>query len=100
MLRVIHSAATNKVEVVMKIQIGERVYDVGDSCPADAPTKRELFRHLRDHGLESLLTSTRLSQFAGCIEGIVEQEGVEVVREDSNEEHPRPPGDTGASGGE
>ena len=78
----------------MKVRIGDRVYEIPGSCPVEAPTKKELLRHLRDHGPESLLTSTRLSKFAGCIEGIVEQEGVEIVPEESSEEHPGPAGDT------
>ncbi len=51
----------------MEIKIGDRVYEVPDSCPIDAPKRRRLVRHLRDHGPESLLTSKTLAPYSQCI---------------------------------
>ena len=51
----------------MEIKIGERVFEVPDSCPIDAPKKRRLVRHLRDHGPESLLSSKTLAPYAQCV---------------------------------
>ncbi len=51
----------------MEIKIGDRVFYFPDACPTDAPNKRRLTRHLRDHGPESLLASKMLSPYAGCV---------------------------------
>jgi len=51
----------------MENKIGDRVFELPDSCPIDAPKKQRLMRHLRDHGPESLLTSAMLAPFAQCI---------------------------------
>ena len=51
----------------MDIKIGDRVFQLTDSCPTDAPKKRRLIRHLRDHGPESLLSSKTLAPFAQCV---------------------------------
>ena len=75
----LHSPTTNRAEDVMKVRIGDRIYEVPDSCPLDAPTTRVLKNHLKTHGIESLLTSQKLSPFAGCVDGILDQEGVEQV---------------------
>lgn len=77
----IRSATTNRAEDVMKVRIGDRIYEVPDSCPLDAPTTRVIKNHLKTHGLESLLTSQKLSPFAGCVDGLADQPGVEIVME-------------------
>ena len=67
----------------MEIKIGDRVYEVPDSCPIDAPKRRRLVRHLRDHGPESLLTSKTLAPYSQCIfDEILEAGGEPVERVD------------------
>lgn len=67
----------------MEIKIGDRVYEVPDSCPIDAPKRRRLVRHLRDHGPESLMLSKELAPYAQCIlDEILEAGGEPVERVD------------------
>ena len=52
----------------MEIKLGKRVFDIPDKCPIKGtPRPSTLKRQLREHGVESFLTSDKLSQFAGCI---------------------------------
>ena len=68
----------------MEIKIGERVFEVPDSCPIDAPKRRRLVRHLRDHGPESLLTSKTLAPYSQCIvDEILEAGGEPVVLQET-----------------
>lgn len=67
----------------MEIKIGDRVFQLPDSCPTDPPKKRRLVRHLRDHGPESLLTSKILAPYSQCIlDEILEAGGEPVQRVD------------------
>ena len=63
----------------MEIKIGDRTFQVPDSCPTDAPNKRKLRRHVRDHGPESLLTSRKLAPFAQCVLDEMITAGAEAV---------------------
>ena len=63
----------------MEIKIGDRTFQVPDSCPTDAPNKRKLRRHVRDHGPESLLTSRKLAPFAPCVLDEMITAGAEAV---------------------
>lgn len=63
----------------MEIKIEGRTYQIPDACPIEAPKKRVMRRHLRDHGAESFLTSKALSPFAGCIWDDLARAGAEVV---------------------
>ena len=68
----------------MAIKIGERVFEVPDSCPIDGPTRRRLVRHLRDHGPESLLTSKTLAPYSQCVlTEILDAGGEQVVAEET-----------------
>ena len=51
----------------MEIKIDNRTFQIPDACPIDAPRNRDLKRHLREHGVESLLASKKFSEFSGCI---------------------------------
>jgi hypothetical protein len=52
----------------MEIKLGKRVFDIPETCPATrSPRKSTLKRQLKEHGVESFLTSDKLSRFAGCI---------------------------------
>lgn len=67
----------------MEIRIGDRNFEAPDSCPIDAPQRRRLVRHLRDHGPESLLTSKTLAPYSQCIfNEILEAGGKSVEREE------------------
>ena len=63
----------------MEIRIEGRTYQIPDACPIEAPNKRIMRRHLREHGPESFLTSKTLSQFAACVWGDLVLEGAEMV---------------------
>ena len=63
----------------MEIKIGDRVFQFPDACPTDAPNKRRLTRHLRDHGPESLLASKTLSPYAACVVDEILKAGGETV---------------------
>ena len=63
----------------MEIRIGDRVYQVADDCPVEAPTKGRLLRHSREHGAESFLTSQKMSPYAGCIADRLLEAGAELV---------------------
>ena len=63
----------------MKILIEKKNFQIPDACPIDAPKNRILKRHLREHGIESLFTSKKLSQLSGCILGELLEEGAEIV---------------------
>ena len=68
----------------MEIKISERVFEVPDFCPIDAPKRRRLVRHLRDHGPESLLTSKTLAPYSQCIvDEILEAGGEPVVLQET-----------------
>lgn len=68
----------------MAIKIGERVFEVPDSCPIDGPTRRRLVRHLRDHGPKSLLTSKTLAPYSQCVlSEILDAGGEQVVAEET-----------------
>ena len=68
----------------MAIKIGERVFEVPDSCPIDGPTRRRLVRHLRDHGPESLLTSKTLAPYSQCVLSEILDAGGEQVIQGEN----------------
>jgi hypothetical protein len=52
----------------MEIKLGRRAFDIPNTCPATgSPRKSTLKRQLREHGVESFLTSKKFSKFAGCI---------------------------------
>ena len=55
--------------LAMEIRFEEKNFQILDACPIDAPKDRIPKRHLREHGMESLLNSKKLSQFSGCILG-------------------------------
>ena len=63
----------------MEIKICDRVFQIPDACPIDAPKNRTLKRHLQEHGVESLLASKKLSQFSGCVLEELLEEGAEIV---------------------
>ena len=63
----------------MEIKIGDRTFQIPDACPIDAPKDRILKRHLREHGIESLLASKKLSAFSGCVLDDLVKEGAEIV---------------------
>ena len=67
----------------MEIKIGNRIFEVPDSCPIEGPKRRRLVRHLRDHGPESLLTSKTLAPYSQCVlSEILEAGGEPVVQEE------------------
>ena len=77
----------------MEIKIGDRIFQFPYACPTDAPNKRRLTRHLRDHGPESLLASKTLSPYAGCVVDEILKAGgktVEPSDESQNAEAPAP----------
>ena len=63
----------------MEIRYGEKNFEIPDACPIDAPKNRSLKRHLQEHGVESLLTSKKLSQFSGCVLDELLSVGAELV---------------------
>ena len=63
----------------MEIRWGDKSFQIPNVCPIDAPRNRTLKRHLREHGVESLLTSKKLSEFAGCILDELTDAGAELV---------------------
>jgi len=87
----------------MEIKFEEKIFQIPDACPIDAPKNRVLKRHLREHGIESLLASKKLSEFSGCVldelleQGAVIVESVEANKQvpssESTEGHPDNQGD-------
>ena len=62
----------------MEIKFEKRNFHILDSCPVDGPKKRYLKRHVREHGVSSLLESKKYSQFAVCILDELLKEGAEM----------------------
>ena len=63
----------------MEIKFEGKHFQIPDACPIDAPRNRNLRRHLREHGLESLLASTKLSPFSGCVLDDLLEAGAVIV---------------------
>ena len=63
----------------MEIRFEEKNFQIPDACPIDAPRNRNLRRHLREHGVESLLASKKLSQFSGCVLDDLLEAGAVIV---------------------
>ena len=63
----------------MEIRFEEKNFQIPDACPIDAPKNRIIKRHLREHGLPSLLASTKLAQFSGCILDELLEMGAQIV---------------------
>ena len=80
----------------MELKFGDRVFKAPDTCPSHSPSKRTLRRNIQEHGVESFLTSRKLSQFAGCVADELVQAGAEMVEPDSplasQESAPQAPG--------
>ena len=70
----------------MEIRYGDKTFQIDDECSIDAPEDRVLKQHLREHGIESLLNSKKLSQFSGCILDELLEEGAELVDIDTESE--------------
>ncbi len=63
----------------MEIKLGDRVYQIPDACPVDAPRPSTLKRNLREHGAEAFLLSHKLAPLAGCIVDELVEAGAEIV---------------------
>ena len=63
----------------MEIRFEEKNFQIPDFCPIDGPKNRTLRRHLQEHGIESLLTSTKLSQFSSCILEDLLEKGADII---------------------
>ena len=63
----------------MELRFEEKNFQIPDSCPIDAPRNRILKRHLREHGIQSLLSSTKLAQFSGCVLDELLEAGAKIV---------------------
>ena len=48
-------------------------YKVADNCQIDADTKERLLQHLEEHGVMSLLTSSKFSTHVDCLLSEIEQ---------------------------
>ena len=62
----------------MKIRVGDRVFQIPDSC-TEGPKVPTLKRHLGQHGPESFVSSQKYGQFAPCIVEELKEAGAEVV---------------------
>ena len=84
----------------MIIRVGDRVYEVPDSCGTEGPKNQTLKRHLVRHGADSLLSSRKYGEFAPCIIKELKEAGAEVVPVDegqsiqSSEPEPAAPAET------
>ena len=87
-------------ENIMIIRVGDRIYQIPDSCDTGGPKNQTLKRHLGQHGAESLLSSQKYGQFAPCIVEELKEAGAKVVpiEEDlsvqSSEPEPAAPAET------
>ncbi len=84
----------------MIIRVGDRIYQIPDSCGTEGPKVPTLKRHLGQHGAESFVSSRKYGQFAPCIIEELKEAGAEVVpiEEDlsvqSSEPEPAAPAET------
>ena len=79
----------------MKIRFEGKIFLIPDACPVDGPWRRNLRRHLQEHGIEGLLTSKKLSAFSGCVVDDLVKEGAEILgptiragQQDASESNP------------
>ncbi len=63
----------------MDIKINDKTYEVPDLCPTNAPKKVDMKRHLDQHGVESLLASTKYGQYASCILDELVRKGAQAI---------------------
>ena len=61
----------------------DKGYKVTTNCELDADTREHLLQHLDEHGVMSLLTSSKFGQYTGCfleeIEGVIAAESALIM---------------------
>ena len=75
-------------------------YKVADNCQIDADTKERLLQHLEEHGVMSLLTSSKFSTHVDCLLSEIEQAIAgerESVIQDASEQEKTGPDDAAES---
>ncbi len=66
--------------MIMEVKVGDRTYHLENVCPTDGPKLATLRRHLRAHGPEALISSSKYGPYAACVLSDLTEVGVKVVR--------------------
>ncbi len=64
----------------MEVKVGDRTYHLENVCPTEGPKVATLRRHLRAHGPEALIASSKYGPYAACVLSDLTEVGVKVVR--------------------
>ena len=75
----------------------DKGYKVTTNCELDADTREHLLQHLDEHGVMSLLTSSKFSTHVNCLLSEIEQaiagERESVIQDASDPDKTAPPAD-------